>query len=344
MRRAFVILCQLVESPAMQTMIPAITIKAALAGFGQLVFDTEALLTATGVDRAALADPFGAVPNDAFGLLWMAAFRQRPDPTLPTQVGLAVPFNEFGILDHLVTTAETVGEGLHMLNLFLWLAATNMSLRFTHGGEDWVWVENHPPEVTRFISEQWTLALIGQRFRSLMPPFTVEEVHLAQSAPGEEAHFAELWGVPVRLGQPGTGLRLASGIWQQANAQANPHLQLTLRTVAEQVVITEFEEAPLVFAIRTHLPAALQRGAFSAEDIAEELGLSKRTLQRQLAAESTTFRDLLDIYRQEQALSMLREGERDLANVAYSLGYNEQSSFIRAFRRWTGTSPSRWLK
>lgn len=111
MRRTFVILCQLVEFSAMQTMTPAITIQAALAGFGQLGCDTEALLTATGVGRAALAAPFGAVPNDAFGLLWMAAFRQRPDPTLPTQVGLAVPFNEFGILDHLVTAAET-GESV----------------------------------------------------------------------------------------------------------------------------------------------------------------------------------------------------------------------------------------
>ena len=80
-------------------------------GHRQLGCDTEALLTATGVGRAALAAPFGAVPNDAFGLLWMAAFRQRPDPTLPTQVGLAVPFNEFGILDHLVTAAET-GESV----------------------------------------------------------------------------------------------------------------------------------------------------------------------------------------------------------------------------------------
>ncbi|MBU6351284.1 MAG: AraC family transcriptional regulator [Chloroflexi bacterium] len=68
------------------------------------------------------------------------------------------------------------------------------------------------------------------------------------------------------------------------------------------------------------------------------------SLQRQLAAESTTFRDLLDIYRQEQALFLLQQGKRDLANVAYSLGYKEQSSFNRAFRRWTGTSPFRWLK
>ncbi|MEM8862830.1 MAG: AraC family transcriptional regulator, partial [Chloroflexota bacterium] len=84
-------------------------------------------------------------------------------------------------------------------------------------------------------------------------------------------------------------------------------------------------------------------GAFSVDDVAAELGLSKRTLQRQLSAEALSFKELLDIYRQEQAFLMLQNGQQDLATLAYTLGYNEQSSFNRAFRRWTGKSPSQWL-
>lgn len=328
-------------------MIPAISIKAALAGLAAIGLDPAMLLASTGLRRSDLDAPFTAVPNEAFAQVWTAAFAQRPAATLPTQAGLAVPFNEFGVLDHLVTTAASVGEGLHILNLFLWLVSTNMSLRFTHGrGDwvgDWVFVENDPPEPTSFISEQWTLAVMYQRFRSQMPPFIIEEVHLTQAADGDEAQFAALWGVPVRLGQRATGFRLADGIWQQPNAQANPQLQQTLRTVADEVELKQIVEAPLVYAIRTHLPAALQSGAFSAEDVAAELGLSKRTLQRRLSANNMTFKGLLDVYRQERAMLMLQRGDRDLANVAYALGYNEQSSFNRAFRRWTGQSPSQWL-
>lgn len=126
--------------------------------------------------------------------------------------------------------------------------------------------------------------------------------------------------------------------------QTDPPLHRTLRPVAEQVEMKQIVDAPLVYAIRTHLPGALQSGAFSAEDIAVELGLSKRTLQRRLSAEKLSFKDLLDLYRQEQAMLMLQNGDLDMANIAYALGYNEQSSFNRAFRRWTGLSPSAWQK
>ena len=90
--------------------------------------------------------------------------------------------------------------------------------------------------------------------------------------------------------------------------------------------------------------AYLAQGAYSAEDLAAALGLSKRTLQRQLSAQNVTFQDLLDIYRQEQAVLMLQNGERNMSRVAYALGYHEQSSFNRAFRRWTKQSPSTWLQ
>ena len=56
------------------------------------------------------------------------------------------------------------------------------------------------------------------------------------------------------------------------------------------------------------------------------------------------FQELLDVYRPEQAMLLLQNGERDMGSVAYALGYREQRSFNRAFRRWTRQSPSAWLR
>lgn len=325
-------------------MIPSISIKAALDGFEVLGFNTSDLLNAIGIDSALFHDPFASVPDELFGQLWMYAFKQDPDPTLPTRVGLAVPYNAFGMLDHLVGSSTTIGEAFQVLNLFLWLVSIDMSMDFDHRHGDWVWVINDPPVPSRFISEQWTLALIFQRFRQRMPGFRIREVHLSQSATVPAAQFEQYWEVPVRLGQRTTGFRLATGVWELPNQGANPMLQQTLRTVAEQVEIKQFEEAPLIYAIRTRLPEALREGQFSADDIAQELGLSRRTLQRRLSSENITFQQLLDLYRQEQAMQMLQNGETSMVDVAYALGYTEQSSFNRAFRRWTGQSPSTWLR
>lgn len=330
----------------MQPLYPVISFKAALAGFRELGLDTEALLAATGVAPEKLGDPFAAVPKEAFARLWAAAFGQQPDPTLPTRAGFAVPFSEFGVLDHLVESAGTVGESLLMLSRFLWLVSSHSALHFSHGPHDWLWVPDDPDEPSSFVVGQWRLALILQRFRRRVPAFAVEEVHLSQGrgTAGDAARFEALWGAPVRLEQAKSALRLADGVWGLANTNANPGLERALLGVAEQVEIKQFEEAPLVYALRTRLPGALERGAYSAEDVAAELGLSKRTLQRQLSSENVTFQDLLDEYRHEQAVLLLQNGERDLGRVAYALGYREQSSFNRAFRRWTDRSPSVWLQ
>lgn len=327
----------------MNPLIPAITIKAALKGFESLGLNPKDLLAPTGLTADQLADPFAAVPDAAFAQIWMAAFGKLPEPTLPTQAGLAIPFSEFGMLDHLVETADTIGEGLHILNLFLWLVSINMSLEFTHDSRDWVWVKNQPPVPSSFISEEWTLAITHQRFSSHFEGYAIEEVRLSQSADLDPKMFEKYWGVPVTLGAQHAGFKLSTGVWDLPNKTANPLLKQTLRTVAEQVEIKQFEDAPLVYAVRTRLPQALEDGAFSAEDMAAELGLSKRTLQRQLSAENMTFKELLDVYRQEQAFLLLQKGEQDMANIAYALGYNEQSSFNRAFKRWTGKTPSAWL-
>ena len=328
----------------MTPLYPVISFKAALSGFRELGLDTSELLAATGIEAEKLSEPFAAVSKDAFAQLWAAAFKQCPDPTLPTRAGFAVPFSEFGVLDHLVSSAATVGECLLMLSRFLWLVSSSSDLHFSHDPHDWLWVPDEPDESGSFIIGQWRLALILQRFRYRLPAFAIEEVQLSQAAEGGAARFEALWGVPVLLGQRRSGMRLADGVWAMVNTNADPGLERALLSVAEQVEIEQFEEAPLVYAIRSKLPGALEEGAYLAEDIASALGLSKRTLQRQLSAENVTFQDLLDVYRQEQAVLMLQNGERNMSRVAYALGYHEQSSFNRAFRRWMNQSPSAWLR
>ncbi|MFN3340993.1 MAG: helix-turn-helix transcriptional regulator, partial [Dietzia sp.] len=86
-----------------------------------------------------------------------------------------------------------------------------------------------------------------------------------------------------------------------------------------------------------------QRVAFGVgmEDVAAALGVSVRTLRRRLAEEGTGFQQLLDEVRQSLAEEMLSTGMLRVEDIALRLGYAEASSFIHAFKRWTGTLPSR---
>jgi AraC-like DNA-binding protein len=85
----------------------------------------------------------------------------------------------------------------------------------------------------------------------------------------------------------------------------------------------------------------LENAAFSAnmETTAEQLRMTSRTLRRHLKREQTTFSEIVDSVRTELALKYLREAVLSTEEIAHLLGFSETSSFVRAFKRWTGKNP-----
>jgi AraC-like DNA-binding protein len=83
-------------------------------------------------------------------------------------------------------------------------------------------------------------------------------------------------------------------------------------------------------------------GRCSADDLAGALSIHRRTLNRCLQREGTTFRAVLDRVRFDAARDLLRDERHEIEDVARALGYAEPSAFTRAFRRWAGVPPSRW--
>jgi AraC-like DNA-binding protein len=323
--------------------LPAITISAALAGMHALGYAPAPLLAAAGLQREQLDEPFGVVPDAAFGRLWAAVLTRDPDPTLPVRVGLATPFGAFGLLDHLAGSTHSVGEALHTLAVFFRLVSATVSLDLTHHAGDQVWLVNSPVAATDTVSDQWTLGLMLGRTRALATGFVVQRVCLiCPSTPADERYRA-LFDSEVVFGQKRSGLTLAPGTWRAPLSSANPSLHATLRALAAQVDVRAFTDDPLGYALRLQLDDALNSGQFSAADVAAQLQIPLRTLQRRLAEEQVSFQQLLDAHRQERAQALLREGDHSVSAIAYQLGYSEQSAFNRAFKRWTGNSPRAWL-
>jgi AraC-like DNA-binding protein len=331
----------------MTLLIPAVTIRAALAGFRAVGLDTDALMRHTGLTEVLLNAPFGAAPDRIFQALWQGAYAQSPDLLLPLRVGLATPEGEFGVFDHLVESCDTVGEAMMTMRLFFHLVAATLRWEVTSveppGAGYRMAIYNEPPDFSDPISDQWTIALVVQRFRRTVENFQIEQITLSPSEfTPNAAEASALLGIPVHVEPRYSSLQLPMSTWLQPVGRANPRLHRTLRSVAEQAEIQAIAEAPLIWTIRTRLTAATEEGEISAQAVAAQLGLSLRTLQRRLADELISFEELLDAYRQEEAMRLLRRPEANLSAVALELGYREQSSFTRAFKRWTGQTPSKW--
>jgi AraC-like DNA-binding protein len=88
----------------------------------------------------------------------------------------------------------------------------------------------------------------------------------------------------------------------------------------------------------------LPSGKADQDKVASRLYRSTSTLQRQLSAEGTSYRDLLESTRRGLAEKYLRDGKHTQAEIAYMVGFSDQSNFARAFKRWTGMSPGQFQK
>ena len=96
--------------------------------------------------------------------------------------------------------------------------------------------------------------------------------------------------------------------------------------------------------VRSALIEALPAGEVAADEIAQRLGVSKRTLQRKLGDEGTTYQKQLNHVRELLAKRYLTTTSMRTDEIAFMLGYVELNSFLRAFNTWTGLSPSEYRK
>jgi AraC-like DNA-binding protein len=112
---------------------------------------------------------------------------------------------------------------------------------------------------------------------------------------------------------------------------------------AMEVKVPERKVAPRPTPFRAEVERRLEpllaSGEIGIERVARELGYSRQTLYRRLKAEDTTFERLLDGLRRGLALRFMREG-LSVKDAAYRLGFSDPAAFSRAFKRWTGSSPS----
>jgi AraC-like DNA-binding protein len=126
--------------------------------------------------------------------------------------------------------------------------------------------------------------------------------------------------------------------------KADPSLCALLDRHARELLARYPREDSLVERIRTLMKGELNGGDASLEVVAERLGMSARTLQRKLQASGTSHQELLDEMRRDLAVRYLREPGMAVCEVAYLLGFSESSAFHRAFKRWTGTTPSEFRR
>jgi AraC-like DNA-binding protein len=172
---------------------------------------------------------------------------------------------------------------------------------------------------------------------------TPVRVELTRPKPAGGAHEA-FFGCPVHFQAGRNALILKPGDLERPFPGHNPEL-LEMLTPALSAALGELDTSDSTGdQVKAVLRGKLASGRPELSDVARDLGLSERTLQRRITDEGSSFRVLLNEARREWGCQLLRDGNSGIDEIAYLLGYQDTRSFCRAFSDWEGMPPNRWRK
>lgn len=196
-----------------------------------------------------------------------------------------------------------------------------------------------PPELWQPISEVLILAVIAMIAQFSEAPLPDAHIGFGGKKPGHADDLAAMFQLPVGYDQSNTQIRIGAAGLALASPYHDPEMHaLMCQQLAEQERHI-FGQTPMSQRVMKLL-AASSAARPSAPDIAKRLGVSPRSLVRHLQAEGTSYRLLLDEHLKTRAIAMKASGTVSREDVAEALGYNDATSFSRAWRRWQGKSDS----
>jgi AraC-like DNA-binding protein len=322
------------------TLLPALTLKLQLQSLAALGLDVARVRARVGPLPEA---PDALVPVQAYLDMWEEAQAIYGLPGLPTALAMAIPFGSFGALDYLVGSADTIAGCCESARLHFAMVANDVWLELDDIGDDLYALRVRGVPALPVQALEFTLAGVLSRLRYVSGGrFRPRLLGLPVPRPSDDAVRERLFGMALTYDFPCAEMHIDAEQWRSSTQSADPFLHATLRQLASQLELAQPNEFSLEQALRARLRGALAQGHADPARLALLLGVSERTLQRRLAQLGRSFSAVVEDFRREEAARLLATPSVHLVEVAARLGYAEQTSFTRAFRRWTGTTPGAW--
>jgi AraC-like DNA-binding protein len=304
--------------------------------------EADELLGPSGLDVGALLEPTTRLDAEQIAALIERARTLTGEPGLGVYLGLAMRASWHGYLGFAVLTAKDVGDALRMGERFVATRTTALAFRLSvDDGEASVWVE----ERSDFGSARDVVLLaVLLGFASIGQALSGRElegrVELALPRPDWfERLTRELPRLErVRWGCAGHRLafdaRLLETPFQLADATAQ---KLAADQCEKELAALDVSSG---FSARVRERVLGEGGVNDVDAVAKALAVSPRTLKRRLAAEGTSYSELLEAERKTRAEHLLKHTTRSVKEIAAALGYADTAAFSHAYTRWTGKSPT----
>lgn len=311
-----------------------------LGVLGQL---TDAPLVAQRAELAELPDDQRIPVQKALRLLDHAV-RTTGLAELGLCAAEAVGYGDCDALQFAAGSAPDAGAALNLVARYARLLDESAQPRLERR-DDAVLLELHAQGARAWAAADFRLGLLARGARALLGQLGGLEFWFRRPEPVSRVHYERLFdGAALRFGAPSDALVCPVALLDQANPRSDPALHALLLRHAEHLLALVPASPSIVPRVREVLAELLPSADSDSERVASRLGMSRRSLTRHLEREGIRYSELLEQLRHELALHQLRTSDRDVQEIAFSLGYSLTAAFSRAFRRWEGRSPNEYRR
>lgn len=303
-------------------------------------------LARRGIETASIRAAFGLAGDDGPILVTeLERFAEMcagaaDDPTFGLELASRVPRGAYGLVEFLWRAAATPRDGLAQITHFAPLISLVIVPQVVSldGGRTRIIVSNPISDHWRFVNE-YIVGFYARQFReNLGGRAHVRAVSFSHPTHASAHAVASFLAVPTAFGQPGTWLEVETADLDLPHLEADSAL---LAAIA-RTLTPALKRSPQQLTFSERVRASVEASLLESQEIAmvaRQLGLTPRTLQRRLAAEQSSFNDILDSARRARAGHLLSQSRMSMTDVALELGFADASAFGRAHKRWTGESP-----
>jgi len=306
--------------------------------------DGRALLLRAGLDPGLLANPNGRAPVSGMARLWRLAVETSGDACLGLKVAAFVQPATFHGLGLALLSSQNLEDALHRAARFSRIVsnAADVSIERTPQGMKQVvrWLAEVPVVDEAIDLLMASTLKMGMLLLGLGPqaPRPLQLQLRRGATPAMRREFEAYFACPIRFEAQEDSLFIPQDWMNLPLPMANPQLARQNDLVVMEY-LARFDGARLAEKVRAELVSRLPAGEPARLEVATALHLSEKTMQRRLRDEDTSYQQVLDEVRRDLAQQYLRDDAVSVCEITFRLGFSDQSSFTRAFRRWTGATP-----
>lgn len=309
-------------------------------------FDGEAVMLEAGLSPHELDGPEARCPRSTTRRLWELAVETSGDPAFGLRVASYITPTSCHALSYSLVASPTLKEAFERIVRYCHVVSNAVEYEFSRQGDEYhleigPYLSNLPP-VHESI-DMLVAAFLRMCRSSLGRDYAPLRIELCRPTPTSVDGFQQILRAPVSFGCERNRIVFDRESMELPLENGNPDLARHNDAITQQM-LARIERDNIPARVRAVLVKRLEFGEPSQEDVAEMLNVSSRTLQRKLGEGGTTFMELLDDTRRELAQAYLGADRYSVGEVAFMVGFASNSSFTRAFRRWTGCAPTEWRK